>query len=85
MRRGYELLIAEEICDNGMITDIKQAIQHMSSEGGYSCNMYRRSEKEGDQWTIVTVIFSHHVVAIYWINEKTEEVSFLGGIGFDKQ
>lgn len=80
MKRSYELLIAEHLKKGGFITNIDQAINHMSRSKGYTSTIYKRNDKES--WTVVTVVFAHYTVVIYYIDNNTEEVFLLGKLGF---
>lgn len=80
MKRSLELLIAEQICRNNEISDIKQAINHISKQN-YSSHLYKKNTTSGHY--IVTVIYSEKLMSIWKIDQVDETIELISKIGFD--
>ena len=74
MNRSYELLIAEQLQKEGMMTELKDGVKHMT-KGEYSSCMYDVNNTE--RATFVTVIFGRTSIAVFRIDYVSEDVELM--------
>ena len=70
MKFSYELLIADAMQITGQMTDIKDAIGHMTQK-----QMYGAVETE--DYTIVIVAYTHDIISVFRIHKVSEEVELI--------
>lgn len=80
MKRSHELLIAEELQKRGFMTDIKDAVSHMSKNNGYSQTHY---ETHHDRYRIVTVVVSNKILIVFELNEIEDKVKLITTVGIE--
>ena len=81
MKRSYELLIAEALQLGGFMTNINDAIKHMSNGvgAGYS---YAHTYHDDDAHYLITVVISSAMFIVFDVNTVNDRVTLMNKTGF---
>lgn len=78
MKRSHELLIAEALQDGGFMTELNDAVKHMSKPNGYSQTYY---ETHHDKFRIITVVISNKILIVFELDEIEDKVKLITTVG----